>query len=215
MLYCSDSADDSELPELPTNDVGVTAVPEADLAGEQKRRLDDLRAGFVAQTHRTRRGSSPAAAAQVTAYGERDTDAELELRSVVPFLSPAFTCSFHDASLLLSAIHNGGATTAAGGKTSLADRVSVLESERNALANKLARREEECEDLKTKLADVRDRMKAAQEDHRRAAAIASQKLEEGRRQLIMEEGRTQKLQIKLKKAEAEMDSLKARFRTHQ
>ncbi|KEG12199.1 hypothetical protein DQ04_01901050 [Trypanosoma grayi] len=136
---------------------------------------------------------------------EREDKAHYELRRLVSHLSPEFSCSERDAVLLVSAIRGG---SIAGGVESREDRLALLESERRAAQNKLERKSQECEDLKDSVADLRQRLRTTQQEAHASATLLSQRREEVRKQLLLEESRTQKLQVRNGKLEMEVERLK-------
>ncbi|KAH9582088.1 hypothetical protein LSM04_004661 [Trypanosoma melophagium] len=135
----------------------------------------------------------------------RGDKVQYELRQLVPHLSPGFTCSERDAVLLLSAIRSG---FTAGGTESWGERVASLDSERRTLQNRFDRKHQECEELKDAVADLRQRLRATQQQAQASSSLLSQKREEVRKQLLLEESRTQKLQVRNGKLEMELERLK-------
>ncbi|ORC93195.1 uncharacterized protein TM35_000025210 [Trypanosoma theileri] len=136
---------------------------------------------------------------------------QYELRQIVPHLSPEFICSERDAVLLLSVIRSGSTSR---GTESWGERVAVLESERRTLQNKLDRKHQECEELKDAVADLKQKLRSTQQQAQASSSLLSQKREEVRKQLLLEESRTQKLQVRNGKLEMEIDRLKDMLHSH-
>lgn len=128
----------------------------------------------------------------------------LELRALAPFLSSSFQCSEDDALMLVSIL------SAAQSSSSLADRLQTVESEKRLLEGKLERKIDECEKLKDEVGEGRQKLRAIQQQATQTAALLSQKREEVRKQLVLEEGRTQKLQHQNKLLQQELEKLKTR-----
>jgi HAMP domain-containing protein len=132
-----------------------------------------------------------------------------ELRARVPFLSPQFACSDDDASLIMSML----STAAAPSRGSLPDseeRLLLLAADKRALEQRLERRSDELERLKDELGDAKHKLRAVQQQATQSAQLMSQKREEIRKQLLLEEGRSQKLQHENKLLHQELDKLKGR-----
>lgn len=142
---------------------------------------------------------------------ERGEAAQYELRSLVQHLSPSFDCSFRDAVLIISAIRNGGA--GGHGGESLMDRVSILEAEKRTLEQRLERLRRECAVLHNDVAEARQKVSAVKQESQQSTGLLAQRREEMRKQLLLEETRTQKLQVRNRKLEIEMAELKARIHT--
>lgn len=132
-------------------------------------------------------------------------DTLTELRRRVPFLSSDFYCSDADALHLLGMMRSGG-----GPSSSVDDKVAALEVDRKTAEAALERRTDECERLRSELADARQKLRAVQQQATQSAALLSQKREEIRKQLLLEEGRTQKLQQQNKVLTQELDKLRSR-----
>lgn len=181
------------LPTSPLPDVAVTGLtalsdPTADLLDEDARGKDE-------------------------SDTLRDQEIQYELRRLAPHLSAEFTCSYRDAVLLIGAIRNGGSGVARG-QESLMDRVTASEAERRSLDMRLAKKTEECEALRLEVDHARQKLRAVQQQAQQSTALLSQKREEMRKQLLMEESRTEKIQMKNRKLEKENEELKSRLRTH-
>ena len=127
-----------------------------------------------------------------------------ELRSLAPFLSSSFQCSDNDALMLVSLL------SSAGSSASVADRLAAVECDKRNLEGKLERKIDECEKLKDEVGEVRQKLRAVQQQASQTAGLLSQKREEVRKQLVLEEGRTQKLQHQNKLLQQELDKLKTR-----
>lgn len=135
-----------------------------------------------------------------------------ELRQLVPHLSPQFTCSYRDALLLAGAVHNGG--VASGDHQSLAEKCQALEAEKRQLYQRLERSNAQCEKLKSDVADSRQKLAASQLEFKNTNAILSQRREEARKQLLLEETRSEKLKVRNRKLEMENATLKERVHAH-
>ncbi|KAG5488421.1 hypothetical protein JIQ42_00024 [Leishmania sp. Namibia] len=220
MLLNSDSDD---LPEVPTTESNSNAVVTTSVS--QAQRLQQLEEDYRAtvaenaagrQRDARRRSSSPPLSLpapmtpEASVWEERDEAAFYELRSLVPHLSPQFACSYTDAVLLIAAIQRGGA--ASGNRHTLADKCQSLEADRRQLQQRLEKSRAQCEELKSEVADVKQKMKAMQEKSKSSVTALAQRREEMRKQLLLEEMRAEKLMVRNKKLELENDSLKERVR---
>lgn len=94
------------------------------------------------------------------------------------------------------------------------DRLTAAEAERRSLDSRLEKKAEECETLRQEVDHARQKLRAVQQQAQQSTALLSQKREEMRKQLLIEEGRTQKIQMKNKKLEKENEDLKSRLRTN-
>lgn len=145
--------------------------------------------------------------------------AEMELRRVVPHLSPEFNCKYNDLILIMAAIRRGGLSSTGCGTTgnkhtdvSLQDRLQMMEAEKRHLQQKLNRQANESEELKREVGELKERMKAVQQSAKLSAANVAQKRDELRLQLQLEETRSQKLRARNTKLESEMALLRDRVR---
>lgn len=82
--------------------------------------------------------------------------------------------------------------------------------EKRSVEQRLERRNEDMERMKDELGDARQKLRAIQQQATQSAALLSQKREEIRKQLLLEEGRTQKLQHENKLLNQELDKLRGR-----
>ncbi|KPA79847.1 hypothetical protein ABB37_04929 [Leptomonas pyrrhocoris] len=221
------SSDDDDLPDVPAVEVG-TPVTSNLASSDQAHRLQqlemmhrDMQSGTSPGRHREARGSSNAAPDVPTsssnvqqpqdAWSERDEAAFYELRALVPHLSPRFTCSYSDAVLLIAAVRTGGAASSE--RQTLADKCQSLEAERRQLEQRLERSREECGTLHNEVAAAKQKLKAVQEESKGSVAVLAQRREEMRKQLLLEETRTEKLKVRNRKLELENDALKERMRS--
>lgn len=149
-------------------------------------------------------------------------DSALEaLYHILPHLSPAFRCSDADAMVLLAAVGNGGGGSGGGAAGvygglhvgHLEDRLSIVEAENRALMARLEGRTDECDKLKDDLGEARQKLRAVQQQATQSGQLLSQRREEVRKQLILEEGRTAKLQQQNKVLTQEVEKLKQRLHT--
>eukprot|EP00796_Vickermania_ingenoplastis_P005007 gene5007-3602_t len=142
--------------------------------------------------------------------------AEVELRRLVPHLSPGFHCTYQDCVLITAAIRNGGCTTSRGraGKEdlSLQDRLTMADAEKKQLESRLSRQGAECEMLKARLAEQREKFEAAKKDAKLSTTHVVLKRDEMRRQLLLEETRSEKLRVQNRKLEMELEQLRQRLR---
>ncbi|KAG5463852.1 hypothetical protein LSCM1_00024 [Leishmania martiniquensis] len=217
MLFDSD---DDDLPEVPTTGSDSHAV--VTTSAIQAQRLQQLEEEYRAtraesaagrQRDASCRSSSPPLApvkAARSVWEERDEAAFYELRSLVPHLSPQFTCSYSDAVLLIAAIQRGGAVS--GNRDTLADKCQSLDADRRQLEQRLEKSRARCEELKSEVAEVRQKMKAMEEKSKSSVNALAQRREEMRKQLLLEEVRAEKLMIRNKMLQRENDSLKERVR---
>ncbi|RNF23030.1 uncharacterized protein Tco025E_02941 [Trypanosoma conorhini] len=134
-----------------------------------------------------------------------------ELRRIVPHLSPEFECAERDAVLILSAIRSGAA---AEGAESWEQRLSSLEAEKRMIQGRLARRSQECEALKGTVAELRQKIRATQEDSHASVNLLSKRNEEVRKQLLLEESRSQKMKIRNGQLEMEVERLRGLLHSH-
>lgn len=236
------SSDDDDLPDVPTVEVGtpVTATLTSSNQAHRFHELEELhrglQSGSAATRHKEARhltsgasttadvtSSTTAAAASAlhsppaatpapsaNQWSESEEAAFYELRSLVPHLSPTFTCAYGDAILLLAAIRRGGAS--ASDQQSLADRCQSLESDRRQLEQRLERSREECEALQGEVAAAKQKLKAVQEESKGSVTVLAQRREEMRKQLLLEETRSEKLKVRNRKLEIENDALRERMR---
>ncbi|GET93085.1 hypothetical protein, conserved [Leishmania tarentolae] len=220
MLFDSD---DDNLPEVPIT--GSHIHMPLKTSDAQAERLQQLEAEYhasrpetAAARHRAAHGrpsSKPLshpepmkAASHV--WEERDEAAFYELRSLVPHLSPQFACSYSDTVLLIAAIQSGGA--ASGNRHTLADKCQSLEADHRQLEQRLEKSRAQCEDLKREVAEVKQKLRVVQEESKSSVNALAQRREEMRKQLLLEETRSEKLRVRNKKLEQENDSLKGRVR---
>nr|CCC93621.1 conserved hypothetical protein [Trypanosoma congolense IL3000] len=181
---------------------------------ERLRRLEEnfaelLRQQSLGSTKKSEE-SRPAANADSVATAKIQTEEGTsrlvyELRELVPHLSPSFDCSEDDAILLLSAIRRGSVGQ---GSDTWEERLAVERSEKKALLHQLERKSQECEEQKNIVADLRQRLNALREEAHSSANILSQRREQVRRQLLLEESRSQKLQVRNGQLEQELGRLK-------
>ncbi|CUI15251.1 Hypothetical protein, putative [Bodo saltans] len=132
-----------------------------------------------------------------------------ELRARIPFLSSEFTCSDDDASLIMSML----STAAAPSRGSLPDaeeKLQMLAAEKRIVEQRLDRKSDDVERLKDELGDAKQKLRAIQQQATQSAQLFSQKREEIRKQLLLEEGRTQKLQHENKLLTQELDKMKGK-----
>jgi hypothetical protein len=144
------------------------------------------------------------------------------LFQLLPHLSASFRCSDADAMVLLGAVSNASAGGGGGGYGHsagashvghLEDRLSIVEAENRALMARLEGRTDECDKLKDDLGEARQKLRAVQQQTAQSAQLLSQRRDEVRKQLLLEEGRTQKLQQQNKLLTQEIDKLKQRLHT--
>lgn len=152
--------------------------------------------------------------------------AEIELRRLVPHLSPGFSCSHTDCLLLLAAIRQGGALTGGmrsifqlgglggGGRNdlSLQERLQITEAEKRTLQKSIEVHEASQHELRNEIASLKERLKLVKKEAKQSSACVEQKLDEVRRQLLLEEGRSEKLRVQNRKVEAELEQLRSRIR---
>ncbi|ESL07681.1 hypothetical protein TRSC58_04626 [Trypanosoma rangeli SC58] len=143
--------------------------------------------------------------ASIPVIEERMDMSYYELRRIVPHLSPEFECTERDAVLIISAIRSG---SAAGGEESWEQRLSSLETEKRMVKNRLERRIQECYELKGTVAELRQKIRATQDDSHASVNLLSKRHEEMRKQLLMEESRSQKLKIRNGQLEMEVERLR-------
>ncbi|CBH15480.1 uncharacterized protein TEOVI_000738200 [Trypanosoma equiperdum] len=146
-----------------------------------------------------------AVAADVQAADERSLKLTYELRELVPHLSPGFDCCSADALLLLSAIRNGSHGR---GCESWEDRLAVVKAEKRSLHHQLEKKAQECEELKNAVAEMKQRLKAERQEALSSVNVLSQRREQVRKQLLLEESRSQKLQVRNGQLESELERLK-------
>ncbi|CCW67111.1 unnamed protein product [Phytomonas sp. Hart1] len=139
----------------------------------------------------------------------RSQEVQYELRMLVPHLSPEFNCSFQDAVLLITAVRRGHGEE---GKCSLLDKITVLEAEKRSLSQRLTKKTNESEDLRSHLVGVQAKIQAIKEVEKNKNNVLSKRREEMRKQLLIEEGKVQKLNVRYKKLEVEHEELKSRMR---
>jgi outer membrane murein-binding lipoprotein Lpp len=221
------SSDDDNLPDVPTVEVG-TPITSSLTSSNQAQRFQqleelqrDLRSGPCHSRRRESRKSTTSSTADAVAavssrsaqqdvWRERDEAAFYELRTLVPHLSPSFACSYSDAVILIAAIRNGGGASSE--RQSLADKCQSLETEKRQLEQRLERSRAECDALHDDVAAAKVKLKAVQEESRGSATVLAQRREEMRKQLLLEETRSEKLKLRNKKLELENDALKERIR---
>ncbi|CCW59917.1 unnamed protein product [Phytomonas sp. EM1] len=136
-------------------------------------------------------------------------EVQYELRTLVPYLSPEFSPSFQDTVLLITAVRNGHGEK---GQDSLMDKITLLEAEKRSLSQRLAKKTNECEDLRSQLVGVQQRIQAIKQEEQHKNGILSKRREEMRKQLLIEEGKVQKLNVRYKKLEVENEELRSRVR---
>lgn len=206
----------------------VTAEEDAERLGE----VNDSDDAEKSSTH-SRRGEhrSRSRVSDLAIDARRSEEVMYELHSLVPHLSTSFSCSARDALLFIMSIRSGGSTDGsttknssgvAGGMssgppaphkvTTLLDRVNLLEAEKRGLEQRLQSRVTECELLKDELASVKQRLQAVQQQSLQTQTTLSQRREETRRQLMLEETRGEKMRVRNRKLEAEVEQLKDRLR---
>jgi hypothetical protein len=137
-------------------------------------------------------------------------DAVEELRARVPFLSSNFHCTDDDASLIISMLSTAAASSR-GIQPNVEEKLMVVSAEKRMIEERLDRRNEDVERLKDELAEAKQKLRAVQQQAVNSSQLLSQKREEIRKQLLLEEGRTQKLQHENKLLTQEMDKLKSRL----
>ena len=221
------SSDDDDLPDVPTVEVGtpvmssLTSSSQANRFQQLEEMYRELQSGATSSRHHEARKngtssiSAPEAAAAAEAskpgrWSERDETAFYELRSLVPHLSPQFACSYGDAVLLIAAIRNGGA--ASSDRQTLADKCQTLEAEKRQLSQRLERSREACDALQDEVAAATQKLKAVQAESKGSVTVLAQRREEMRKQLLLEETRSEKLKVRNRKLELENDALKERMR---
>lgn len=156
----------------------------------------------------------------------REGQAEMELRKLVPHLSPVFQCTYQDCVLLTAAIRHGGCVTSTSGgqssrswgnggveTVSLRDQLRVLESEKRMLHQRFSKQSAESEGLRREILDLKERLDATKKEAKLSSAHLGQKRDEMRRQVLLEETRCEKLQMQNKKLEMEIEQLKNRLRS--
>ena len=111
------------------------------------------------------------------------------------------------AALSRSSYSHGGGGGSVG---HLEDRLSIVEAENRALISRLEARTEECDKIKDDLGEARQKLRAVQQQAQQSSQLLSQRRDEVRKQLILEEGRTQKLQQQNKVLAQELDKMKQR-----
>ncbi|RNF11873.1 hypothetical protein TraAM80_00709 [Trypanosoma rangeli] len=136
---------------------------------------------------------------------ERMESSYYELRRIVPHLSPEFECAERDAVLIISAIRSGSAV---GGAESWEQRFSSLETEKRMIKNRLERRSQECDELKGTVTELQQKIRSTQDGSRASVNLLSKRHEEVRKQLLMEESRSQKLKIRNGQLEMEVERLR-------
>lgn len=149
---------------------------------------------------------------------------EIELRSLVPHLSPSFACSHTDCLFLLSAIRRGGCSSGgswalhgrggAGSRVelSLQDRLNIVETEKKTLQQRLEKKETAIEDLQSEIRGLKERMSLVKKEAKQSVAYIGQKRDEIRRQFLQEETRCEKLRVQNLKLDAELEQMKSRMR---
>lgn len=133
-----------------------------------------------------------------------------ELKSAVPLLSAGFYCSEADAITLLLTLRSLGQLHRDADPTS-ADRISSLEVERKTLLLRIEKRNDECDRLKDELGSAKEKLRAVQQQATQSSQLLSQKRDEARKHLLIEEGRTQKLQQQNKLLAQELERLKEKM----
>jgi hypothetical protein len=173
--------------------------------------IGDEPAAAASRTHHSAYDAAPAYAAPAYTAPPVQQPPPLEvLRGAVPFLSPGFSCGAEDAALLLDYIAAAAAAPAGGRQEALEDKVVKLEADAKALTQRLQRRTDEAEHLKDVVADARGKQAAVERETKAASKAVAQRRDDIRKQLLMEESRTSKLQFQNKTLLAEIDKLKAR-----
>lgn len=156
----------------------------------------------------------------------REGHAEIELRNLVPHLSPLFSCSHTDCLLLLTAIRQGGGfaggvgprihhgTGGGGGRSdlSLLDRLQIVEAEKRTLMQRLEKYETSHQVLLQEMANLKERVNLVKTEAKQSLTYIGQKRDEVKRQLLLEETRSEKLRVQNRKLEAELEQLKRRIR---
>lgn len=154
----------------------------------------------------------------------REGHTEIELRSLVPHLSPSFVCSHTDCLFLLSAIRRGGCTSrgswalhgrgGAGSRAelSLQDRLNIVEAEKKTLQQKLKKQESTIEELQSEIRGLKERMVLAKKEAKQSVACIGQKRDEIRLQFLQEETRCEKLRAQNMKLDAELEQMRSRMR---
>lgn len=208
-----------------------SAAESTPVRAEQTRKIGNNKKKLSADPHGDatpggQRSRTPNAAACTAEEDEetlrRNEVAETALRRLVPHLSPSFHCSYNDCILITAAIRNGGCVTGRHGKgagsmgseLSLQDRLTVSEAEKKQLQQRIAKLGAECEGLRRDLAGQKDKWDAVRRDARLASTQMEQKSYEMRRELMLEEMRSEKLRVQNRKLTVEMEQLKQRMRGH-
>ena len=119
-------------------------------------------------------------------------------------LSPSFRCSSDDAEILLSLLaHTDGDGLAA-------ERLEQLEGQVKHLSQRLRRADADIERVKNELSDARAKQAAVETQSKTNMKLASQRREESRKLLLVEEGRAAKLEFQNRTLASEVEKLKAR-----
>jgi hypothetical protein len=132
------------------------------------------------------------------------------LKSTLPYLSPEFTCSNDDAELLLTYVTSSARPVLGSSSSTLEDKVIELECEVKQLTQRLQKRTEEVDRMKDEVAEAKQKMRATETQAKQTANVLSQRREETRKQLLVEESRNSKLQFQNKGLQQEVDKLKER-----
>lgn len=133
--------------------------------------------------------------------------ATTQLRMLVPTLSDAFRCSNTDANMLLAAV----TATSRCESRDRSEDVLRLEGEVKHLSQRLERRADEIARLKDEAAESKQKLRAVEAQTKQSMTVLSQRREETRKQLLIEESKNSKLHFQVKTLQAEVDKLKARL----
>jgi hypothetical protein len=153
--------------------------------------------------------SATRASAAGPAAGGVLASAAAQLRAKLPYLSPGFQCGEDDAEVLLLYLHHG-ASSAVGSSNALEEKMAQLECEVKTLTQRLQKRTDEISRLKDEVAEAKQKQRAVEAQAKTTANVLSQRREETRKQLVMEETRNAKLQFQNKTLTTEVEKLKER-----
>ncbi|EPY37972.1 hypothetical protein AGDE_05961 [Angomonas deanei] len=198
------SSDDDDLPPIPTTTEAPPSM--ASKESDRLRMLEDRVIGSeVDPTAVATRGT---AVEPVSMSDVENDNIQLHLRQLVPFLSAEFSCSFSDAALIIGAIERGGSR----GGLSLEEKLNQLDAEKKNLESRIKRKDSLCDELKDSVAESRHKVEAIRKESNQSKQLFSQRVEEMRKRLLMEEGRTEKLQMQVKRLEMENNELRDKIR---
>jgi hypothetical protein len=135
------------------------------------------------------------------------------LKELVPFLSDGFACTEADAAALLAVVQSARVSAAYSNLQHAeaqlgADRLQTLEAQVASLSLRLERKDGELERLRGDVGDARGRYHALEQRFRGAQQAHAQRKEEGRKQLLCEEGKVAKLTLQCKNLQTECDRLR-------